>query len=349
MTAETERPRAQYSSSADFRSDTVTCPDDGMFAAMKEAHLGDDVYNESQTTLELEQHIADLCGHEAGLFCSSGTQGNQVSLRTHLKQPPYSVLLDKRGHINNYESGGLAMNSQAMPVPVMPKNGLYLTLEEIEANLCLENDIHHADTAVVSLENTLNGVIFPFPELQGISRRIRELGIILHLDGARLWEALAATGVSLKDYGSLFDSMSLCLSKGIGAPVGTVIVGSSAFIKRAKFFRKIMGGGMRQVGILAGAARYALDRTFPHGLKEVHIRASRTAKYAQERGLKMLFPADTNMVWLDLEASGIKTDDWIKAGKELGLTLSGGRCVFHYQITDHGEQQLRSLIDQFKR
>lgn len=345
----TDKPRAQFSPVADFRSDVVTVPDDGMFAAMRECHLGDDVYNESATTQELEQHIAELCGKEAGLFCSSGTMGNQVCLRTHLHQPPYSILCDARGHIINYEAGGIAMFSQAMSTPVIPRNGKYLTVEEVKKNLILGEDIHHADTKIISLENTLSGVIFPIEEIRKISKLARELDIAIHLDGARLWEASAATDIPLSVYGELFDTMSLCLSKGIGAPVGTVIVGSSQFIKKARWFRKMMGGGMRQVGLLAGAARYALDTQFPDGLKKVHLRAARTAKYAQENGLKLLNPADTNMCWLDLEASGIDEDEWVKKGKELGVTLGGGRCVFHHQITDEGEDKLWKVIEHFAK
>ncbi|KAJ8602741.1 hypothetical protein MRB53_042368 [Persea americana] len=347
MSAITTEPRYKYSPAADFRSDTVTIPEDGMFEAMKRAHLGDDVYNASETTLDLEQYVAKMCGKEAGLFVSSGTQGNQICLRTHLQQPPYTILCDARGHIINYESAGIAINSQAMSTPVKPSNGLHLSLEDVEKNLIMLDDIHHADTKIISLENTLNGVIFPFQEMAKISQRARELDIRIHLDGARLWEASAASGISLEEYGSLFDSMSLCLSKGIGAPVGTVIVGTSQFIKKAKFFRKIMGGAMRQIGILTGAARYALDTHFPDVLKKVHARAATTAKYATSRGYELYVPADTNMVWLDLDKTGIKTADWIAKGTELGLTLGGGRCVFHHQITDAGQQKLHDLIDLF--
>lgn len=345
----TDKPRAQYSPVADFRSDVVTIPDDGMFAAMRESHLGDDVYNESATTQELEQHIADMCGKEAGLFCSSGTQGNQICLRTHLHQPPYSILCDARGHIITYEAGGIAMFSQAMSTPVMPKNGKHLTVEEVKKNLILGEDVHHADTKLISLENTLNGVVFPIDEIEKISKLARELHIPIHLDGARLWEASAATGIALESYGKSFDTMSLCLSKGIGAPIGTVIVGSKSFIKKARWFRKMMGGGMRQVGILAGAARYALDTQFPDGLKAVHARAARTAKFAVEKGLVLQHPADTNMCWLDLEPSGIDEDAWIAKAKELGVTLGGGRCVFHHQITDEGEGLLCKVMEHFAK
>ncbi|ORY82684.1 threonine aldolase [Protomyces lactucae-debilis] len=352
MTATTERPRAVYSSAGDFRSDTVTIPDDAMFAAMKQAHLGDDVYNESETTQDLEQYIADLCGKEAGLFCTSGTQGNQICLRTHLMQPPASVLCDKRAHIINYEAAGLAIFSQAMPQPIVAKNGKYLTLEEIQGELITGDDIHFADTRIVSLENTLNGVVFPYEEMKRISEWVRAQPgqrIVMHLDGARLWEASAATGVTMQQYGELFDTMSLCLSKGIGAPIGTVIVGTKDVMTRAKRFRKMMGGGLRQVGILTGAARYALDQQFPRGLKRVHEMAARAAQQAQDAGLTLKFPANTNMLWLDLGASGIEVDAWIKQASALGLIISGERLVFHHQISEKSEQAVAQLIQHFAR
>lgn len=241
------------------------------------------------------------------------------------------------------------MFSQAMSTPVTPKNGKHLTVDEVQKNLILGEDVHHADTKIISLENTLSGVVFPIEELEKISVLAREHDIAIHLDGARLWEASAATDVPLSKYGEIFDTMSLCLSKGIGAPVGTVIVGSKQFIKKARWFRKMMGGGMRQVGILAGAARYALDTQYPKGLKEVHIRAARTAKFAVERGFVLAHPADTNMCWFDLEASHVDEEQWFAKGKELGVTLGGGRCVFHHQITDDGEQRLLQLISHFAK
>jgi threonine aldolase len=352
MTAATERPRAVYSSAGDFRSDTVTIPDDAMFRAMKEAHLGDDVFNDSQTTIELEKYIADMCGKEAGLFCTSGTQGNQICLRAHLMQPPASVLCDKRAHIINYEAAGLAIFSQAMPQPIVAKNGRHLTLEEIKGEVISGDDVHFADTRIVSLENTLNGVIFPYEEMKRISEWVRAQPgqrILLHLDGARLWEASAATGIAMKQYGELFDTMSLCLSKGIGAPVGTVIVGDKDVLARAKRFRKMMGGGLRQVGILTGAARHALDQQYPEGLKRVHAMAARAAKLAINGGLTLAFPADTNMFWLDLDASGITQEDWCAKGEEFGLIIRGGRLVFHHQITEESERAVAKLIQHFAR
>lgn len=241
------------------------------------------------------------------------------------------------------------MFSQAMSTPVKPANGKHLTVEEVEKNLIEGEDVHFADTAVISLENTLSGMIFPIDEIRKISNLAREKQIAIHLDGARLWEASAATGTPMSEYGALFDSMSLCLSKGIGAPVGTVIVGTQAFINKARRFRKMMGGGMRQVGVLTGAARYALDKYFPDGLKEVHLRALRTAKYGEQMGLKLQCSPDTNMCWFNLAASGIDEHEWVDKGKELGATLGGGRCVFHHQITQEGEDRLRKVIEHFAK
>ena len=345
MAVHTEEPRAAVSVEADFRSDTVTIPSEEMWTAMKAAHMGDDVYRESETTAALEAHIAELCGKEAGLLTSSGTLGNQICLRTHLKQPPYSILCDSRAHIVNYEAGGIAMFSQAMATCVKPSNGRHLTVAEVEENLILGGDIHFADTAIVALENTINGVVFPIDDIAKISALARRHDIAMHLDGARLWEASAATGVSLAQYGEHFDSMSLCLSKGIGAPFGTVIVGTSAFINKARHFRKMMGGGLRQIGIMSGAARYSLDTVYPAKLKTVHERVRRVATRAQELGFKLVYPPDTNMIWLDLKSAGVDPDDFINQGAKLGVKLSGGRLVFHHQTSDRGEALVLDLLN----
>lgn len=346
MAVQTEEPRAAVSVEADLRSDTVTIPTDDMWTAMRAAHMGDDVYGESETTASLEAHVAALCGKEAGLLTSSGTLGNQLCLRAHLKQPPHSVLCDARAHIVNYEAGGLAVFSQAMPTCVQPQNGRHLTADEVEAHLITGGDVHFADTAVVELENTINGVVFPLDEIARISELVRGHGIAMHLDGARLWEASAATGLSLREYGKHFDSMSLCMSKGLGAPFGTVIVGDAGFIRKARHLRKMMGGGLRQIGLMAGAARHALDDVYPKKLKIVHERARRVADRAVELGFKLVYPADTNMVWLDLKAAGIDADDFIGRGAELGLKLSGGRLVFHHQTSDRGETLALQLLEQ---
>jgi threonine aldolase len=208
----------------DLRSDTVTRPTEAMLRAAASCPVGDDVYGEDPTVNALEQRIAQMTGHEAAVFCASGTMTNQLGLRSHLTQPPHSVLCDARAHIHLYECGGIAFHSQAATVTVRPSNGRYLTAEEIEASI-VDEDQHHAPTRVIALENTLNGMIFPLEEIKRIRQLAQAKRIALHLDGARLWNAAVATGTSLRQYGQLFDSMSLCLSKGMGCPIGSVLVG----------------------------------------------------------------------------------------------------------------------------
>ncbi|KDN50712.1 hypothetical protein RSAG8_01210, partial [Rhizoctonia solani AG-8 WAC10335] len=251
--------QANALSAVDFRSDTVTSPTASMLQAMISSAVGDDVYNEDETTANLEKHVADLMGHEAGLFVPSGTAGNQIAIRVHLTQPPHSVLCHARSHINQYEAGGIATLSQAMVQPVFPAKGPNLTLEDVKRGAVLWDDIHCAPTRVIALENTYGGTILPLKEVQRISEFARSKDIRIHCDGARLWNAVAAGAGSFREYGAAFDSISLCFSKGIGAPVGSVLVGSKAFIDRARWVRKSIGGGMRQSGVIAGAARAALD------------------------------------------------------------------------------------------
>lgn len=206
----------------DFRSDTITTPTESMFQAMTKAGGGDNVYLEDITSISFEADIAALCGKEAGLFASSGTLTNQLALRTWLMQPPYSVLCDSRGHIHRYEAGGVAYHSGATTELVKPSNGRYLRWEEdVKPNLSTDlEDTHAAPTAIVSLENTLNGTIFPQEEIVKIGEGLKPLGIKLHLDGARLWNVAAKTGLSMEELCRPFDSISLCFSKGLGAPIG---------------------------------------------------------------------------------------------------------------------------------
>lgn len=206
----------------DFRSDTITTPTESMFQAMTKAGGGDNIYLEDITSISFEADVAALCGKEAGLFASSGTLTNQLGLRTWLVQPPYSVLCDSRSHIHRYEAGGVAHHSGAAVELVIPSNGNYLRWEEdIKPNLSLDyDDTHSAPTSVVSLENTLNGTIFPQEEIVKIGKGLKPLGIKLHLDGARLWNVAAKTDLSMEELCRPFDSVSLCFSKGLGAPIG---------------------------------------------------------------------------------------------------------------------------------
>lgn len=222
---------------------------------------------------------------------------------------------------------------------IVPKNGIYLTLEDIKANVYLDDDVHTCPTRVLSLENTLNGMIMPLEEVQRISAFAREHGLKMHCDGARLWEAVAAGAGSMLDFASCFDTLSLCFSKGLGAPIGSVLVGSKDVIKHSRWVRKSIGGGLRQSGVVTAAARVAVDETFgkgPNGegglLRETHLLAKEVAKKWTDLGGKLAHPVHTNMVWLDLEDAKCSDARMHELGKEAGLKLFGGRLVIHYQI-----------------
>jgi threonine aldolase len=199
-----------------FASDTVTVPSKEMFEYAAQASLGDDVFYDEPNTATLEAHMARLFGKEAAMFVASGTMSNQLATRTHLKQPPYSILCDYRAHIYVCEAGGLAYHTGAQVIPVIPSNGRYLTLEDIQNFIVLDEDIHFCSTEVIELENTLNGSIFPQDEIIRISEYARQRGIKLHLDGARIWHVAIETGMPLDVLAEPFDSISACFSKGLG-------------------------------------------------------------------------------------------------------------------------------------
>lgn len=331
--------------SFDFRSDVHTTPTMSMLQAIQKCTLLDDVTMEDPTTLSLERFIADLSGKEDALLVLSGTMGNQVALRSHLVAPPQAVLCDRRGHIINYEAGGVASLSQAMMQPIDAQNGTYLTLEEVQKYAVISDDVHACPTRVISLENTLNGAIMPLSEVRRISAWARENGIIMHLDGARLWEAVAAGAGSLQEFCAEFDSISLCFSKGLGAPIGSIIVGTKAFIKRSRWIRKSIGGGLRQAGVVAAPARVAVEETFLGGkLAQSHENAKKIQKLWTDMGGKLQYPVDTNMVWLDIDAHGIDTNHFIELGEQYGVRIRGGRFVVHYQIGEEAIERLRKLF-----
>jgi threonine aldolase len=330
----------------DFRSDVTTTPTASMLNAIAQCTLLDDVFMEDPTTLDLERFIAELTGKEDAVFVLSGTMGNQVALRTHLTAPPQAVLADRRGHIIQYEAGGVASLSQAMTQPIDAKNKKYITLEEVKEYAVISDDVHACPTRVISLENTLNGTIMPLSEVRRISAWARENGIIMHMDGARLWEAVAAGAGTLKEFCAEMDSLSLCFSKGLGAPIGSIVVGNKPFIKRCRWIRKSIGGGLRQAGVVAAPARVAVEETFLGGkLTQSHENAKRVAKTWTDLGGKMAYPVDTNMVWVDLKASGVELNQFIELGEQYGVRLMGGRLLVHYQI---GEEAIDALTQLFR-
>ena len=280
---------------------------------------------------------------------------NQVALRTHLVAPPHAVLCDARSHIVHWEAGGLGL-SGAMTQGVLPSNREFLTLEDIQQKAELSDNVHKCPTMVISLENTISGLIHPLSEIQRISTWARTNGLKLHLDGARLWEAVAADAGSLRDYAACFDSVALDFSKGLGAPMGAIIVGNSQLVKRARRIRQAIGGGMRQCGILSAGARAAVDdfigtvnpgelRTTGEKLRKSHDIARRVADMWVHKGGKLSRRTETNLVWVGLSHARCSRDDFIKLGRRYDIKLDGPRIVLHYQIS---EEALRRLELVFK-
>lgn len=256
----------------DLRSDTVTRPTPAMLDAMFSAKVGDDVLGEDPTINELEEKAAALFGKEAGLYCPSGTMTNQIAVKVHT-QPGQEIIMHKLSHVYYYEGGGLMMNSG---VSVCLLDGRYgqITAEDVTDHIN-PDDIHRPPTVMVEVENTMNkggGSVYNNDELAAISRVCRENNLKFHLDGARIFNALTVTGQSPLECGKMFDSISICLSKGLGAPVGSVLLGSREFINSARRVRKVFGGGMRQAGYLAAAGIFALNNNIDR-LKQDHKKA----------------------------------------------------------------------------
>ncbi|KAI8332037.1 pyridoxal phosphate-dependent transferase [Chlamydoabsidia padenii] len=335
----------------DLTSDTATQPTDAMFEAMKSATKADDVFGVDETTNELQQRVAILLGHEAGLFCASGSMTNQLGLRVSLHQPPHSVLADARSHINLYECGGLAYHSQASLTAVQPQ-GMHLAVKDIEQH-AIRDDLCGAITKVVAVENTLNGTVMPLDQLEAIREYTLRHGYKLHMDGARLWDASIASGLPLAAYGRLCDTVSICLSKGLGAPIGSVLVGDHATIKRARHLRKLMGGGWRQAGGLASAALYCMEHVLPM-FGDTHRRTQKLWEGLKGLGMGALLPVETNMIFIDTRGI-VSMRAWAGYLKEQGGILVDdsddrvARLVLHYQITDQVVDRMLGLTRQFVR
>ncbi|KIK97658.1 hypothetical protein PAXRUDRAFT_202349 [Paxillus rubicundulus Ve08.2h10] len=334
--------------SRSFISDTITVPTKEMYEYAVRASLGDAVFEEPSTTI-LESHIAKLAGKEAALFVTSGTMGNQLAIRTHLHQPPFSVVGDVRAHINMYEAGGAALHSGAHIIPITPSNGHHLTLKDIKSNAVFGSDIHTAPTRLICLENTLNGTILPQTDIVEISSFAHENNVLMHLDGARLWHVAAETKTPMSELCAPFDSVSLCFSKGLGSPVGTCLVGPKAFIEKARWFRKAFGGGMRQTGILAGSVAYALTHNFRQ-LPRVHELTKRLQQGLDERGVGILSPAETCMVFYDPSTIGVEYWEISERAAALPnpIILSGSRLVVHIQTSNEAVDDLLELINTLK-
>jgi threonine aldolase len=285
----------------DLRSDTVTRPTSGMRQAMAEAEVGDDVFGEDPTVNRLQEMVAELLGAEAALFVPSGTMGNQISLHCQT-QPGDEIICEAGSHFLHYEAGAMAVLSGVQARTLVGDNGV-ITAEQIESALRGES-YYFPRSRLIALENTHNlagGTIFPLAEIKRIRRLADQHGLAMHLDGARLWNACAATGVAPKEYARHFDSVSVCFSKGLGAPIGSAVTGSKTFIAKARRFRKMLGGGMRQVGIIAAAAIYALEH-HRERLAEDHANARRLAEALHgHHGIVIaLASVQTNIVVIDI-------------------------------------------------
>lgn len=281
----------------DLRSDTVTQPSLEMRHTMANAPVGDDVFREDPTVLELEAYGAKLFGKEAALFCSSGTQTNQIAINVHV-QPGGEVICHEESHIYKYEGGGIAKNSGAS-VRLLPGDRGRITAEAISKWFNPAHDVHFPLTQLVSLEDTANrggGAVYDVAQIAQISSLCQELKLPLHLDGARVMNALAVNGLAPAAYGAYYDSISVCLSKGLGAPVGSLLIGSAAFIEKARRVRKVFGGGMRQAGIIAAGGLYALQHNVER-LQEDHLHALQLEKALQSCSyINTVLPVQTNIV-----------------------------------------------------
>jgi threonine aldolase len=307
----------------DLRSDTVTRPTAGMRAAMATAVVGDDVWHEDPTVNRLEERVAELLGKEAAVFVPSGTMSNQIGIRAHT-QPGDELLLDVNCHIYNFEAGGPAVLSGVMCRTLEGDHGI-LDVTQLEGKVRPDNE-HVVRTRLVCLENTHNrggGKVYPLEKIQAIGVWARQQGLLLHLDGARLWNAIVATGIPAATWAAEFDSVSVCFSKGLGAPVGSALAGPGEFIARARRSRKLLGGGMRQAGVLAAAALYALDHHIDR-LAEDHRNARLLAEaIADTPGLR-LNPreVDTNLVFFEVDRALGTAKDVAAALLERGVQVN---------------------------
>jgi threonine aldolase len=311
-----------------------------MRRAIAEAEVGDDVFGDDPTVIALERRVAALAGKEAALFVPSGTMGNQLAVHV-LTKPADEVLLEAESHIYFYEQGGIATHSGCLAHPIRGERGM-LPLEAITAALRGEDD-HIARVSLVCAENTHNragGAVVPLERLRALATLARERGLAVHLDGARLWNASVATGVPIADWAACADTVQMCFSKGLGAPVGSILVAGAAHVRAARRARKRWGGGMRQVGILAAACLHALDHHVER-LAEDHVRARRLADgLAGFPGVRVIAP-DTNIVFLDLEPPQPVAGEVVRAMAERGVRVSAYgprrvRAITHLDVDDAG-------------
>jgi threonine aldolase len=333
----------------DFRSDTVTKPSKEMMDATFSAPVGDDVFSEDPTVNELQQFAANMFGKEDALFCSSGTQTNQIAINVHV-QPGGEVICHEESHIYKYEGGGIAKNSGAS-VRLLQGDRGRLTAESIAKWVNNPEDVHFPLTQLISLEDTANrggGAIYNFEEIQKIKKFCVANNFPLHLDGARLMNALVETKIDPKVYAAEFDSISLCLSKGLGAPVGSVLIGTKDFIKKARRVRKVFGGGMRQAGIIAAGGLYALKCNVERLLIDHKNAQQLEATLNELDWVKEVIPVHTNIV-VTIIKDATKRDEIIVKLAEQGIrTMAFGegmlRMVTHLNVSSSEINQTCEIL-----
>ncbi|MBJ7286358.1 MAG: DegT/DnrJ/EryC1/StrS family aminotransferase [Candidatus Nanopelagicus sp.] len=337
----------------DLRSDTVTKPSDGMREAMAKALVGDDVYGEDPTINSLEERVAKLFGKEAALFCPSGSLANQLAIRM-LVAPGEELITETNSHIVRAELGAGAVFSGITTRTWLASRGL-LSADDAINIARPDSGPYLVSTTAIAVENTHNfggGTVQPISEIKKLREESEKLGIALHLDGARIWNAHIASGVELIEYGKYFDTLSVCLSKGLGAPVGSLMIASKERVAKARQWRKRYGGGMRQAGIVAAAGHYALDNNLPL-LKVDHVRAKSIASAVAAVAPKVIDPAtvDTNIVGLELATLKISASELSNQLKEKGI-LAGAlgpkylRLVTHLDLTDGDIEVVNQILPQ---
>ncbi len=331
----------------DLRSDTVTRPTAAMRAAMVEAAVGDDVYGEDPTVNALQQRLADDLGFEAGLFVPTGTQSNLIGLMAHCERgDEYIVGAD--AHTYRWEGGGAAVLGSIQPQPIPQNADGTVPLDKVAAAI-KPIDPHFPRTKILALENTWWGRALPLDYLAAARAFTRERGLGLHLDGARLFNAAVACGVPAREITQHFDSVSVCLSKGLGAPVGSVLVGSAALIEKARRWRKVAGGGWRQAGLLAAACTYALDHHVDR-LADDHARAARLAEGLAAIPNMKLLGQHTNMVYVDVPVDRLRDLDVHLRAREIRIGIGYTptlRLVTHLDVDDEGVARTVAAFEAF--
>ncbi len=333
----------------DLRSDTFTKPSPAMLEAMFKAPVGDDVFGEDPSVNQLEAMAAAMFGMQAALFCPSGTMTNQIGIKCHT-QPGDEVICDKLSHVYIYEGGGIAFNSGSQVKPLDGDRGRITAEQVLEA--INPDDVHKPRTSLVSLENTANrggGSCYEFYDIQQIKEVCLKNKLSLHLDGARLWNALVAKGESPKQYGDIFDSISICLSKGLGTPVGSLLLGQHDYIKKARRVRKVFGGGMRQAGYLAAAGIYALENNIELLAQDHHHAHQIAAALSKKDFIGKIMPVETNIVIFEVSGSytaqafcdRLKLDDILC----LAISPTQVRMVTHLDVTAAMVAQLLQVIN----